>query len=98
MRDTAREVRVNSWVTYSGGPLHMDEQSQEDKLEPTYNSFVPILDIALKTCGKQWLIENGGKKGSGISVLMAWNEDNDDIYIYIYIYIYTFKKKQNGSH
>ena len=35
-------------------------------------------DVALKTCRKQWTIEKGGQRGSGISVLMAWCEDDDD--------------------
>ena len=38
-----------------------------------------IRDVALKTCRKQWTIENGGKKGSGISVMMAWHDDDDYI-------------------
>ena len=37
-----------------GGPLHMDEQMQDDQLEPLYNSSVPIQDIALKTLWEQW--------------------------------------------
>ena len=49
MRDTAGEVGTNSWVTYICGPLHMDEQRQDDQLEPTYNSSVLIQDVALKT-------------------------------------------------
>ena len=49
----------------------MDEQRQDDQLEPTYNSSVPIQDVALNTGWKQWTIETGGEKGSGISVLMA---------------------------
>ena len=57
---------------YSFGPLHMDEQ-----LEPTYNS-VPIQDVALKIYRKQWTIEKGGGKESGISVLMARHDDDDD--------------------
>ena len=43
----------------------------DDQLEPTYNSSVPIRDVALKTSRKQWEIEKGGEKRSGISVLMA---------------------------
>ena len=43
---------------------------QDDQQEPTYNSSVPIQDVAL-TYGKQWTIEKGGGKGSGGSVLMA---------------------------
>ena len=34
-------------VTYSCGPSHMDEQRQDDQQEPTYNSSVPIQDVAL---------------------------------------------------
>ena len=63
MRDTAGEVGTNSKVTYFRGPLHMDEQRKDDKLEPTYNSSVTIQDVALKTCRKQWTIEKGQGEG-----------------------------------
>ena len=63
---------------YSSGPLYMDEQRQNDQLEPTYNISVPLQDVALKTCQKQWTIEKGGGKGSGISILMARPDDDDD--------------------
>ena len=56
----------------------MDEQRQDDQLEPTYSSSVPIPDVALKTCWRRWMIGRGGEKGSGISVLMAWHDDDDD--------------------
>ena len=49
----------------------MDEQRQDDQLEATYSSSVPIQDVVLKTCRKQWTIGKGGEKGSGISVLKA---------------------------
>ena len=49
----------------------MDEQRQDDQLESTYSSSVTIRDVVLKTCRKQWTIEKGGEKGSGISELMA---------------------------
>ena len=49
MQDTAGEVGTSSKGMYSYGPLHMDEQRQDDQLEPTYNSSVPIQDVALKT-------------------------------------------------
>ena len=49
----------------------MDEQKMDDQLESTYSSSVPIRDVALKTCWKQWTIEKSGERGSGISVLMA---------------------------
>ena len=60
---------------YSCGPLHMDEQKQDNQLEPTYSSSVPIRYVATKTCRKQWIIEKGGKKESGISVRVARRED-----------------------
>ena len=31
---------------YSCGPLHIDEQRQDDQLEPTYSSSLPIWDVA----------------------------------------------------
>ena len=49
----------------------MDEQRQDDQLEPTCNSSVAIQDVALKTYQKRWTIEWGDGKDSGISVLMA---------------------------
>ena len=55
----------------------MDKQIQADQLEPTYNCSVLIQDVALKTYKKRWTIENGGGRGSRISVLMAWYDDND---------------------
>ena len=49
MQVTAGEVRTNPIATYSCGPLQVDQQRQDDQLEPIYNSFVPIQDVALKT-------------------------------------------------
>ena len=40
--------------------------------------FYVIVTLALKTCRKQWTIEKGGVKGSGISVLMVQHDDDDD--------------------
>ena len=63
----------------------MDVQRQDDQLEPTYNSSVPIRDVALRNCWKQWMIGRVDEKMSGISILIAGHEDDDDIncaYIY----------------
>ena len=57
----------------------MDEQRQDDQLEPTYHSSVPILDVALNTYQKQWLIEKGDVRGSGRSTLAAWHNDDDGL-------------------
>ena len=70
MRDTAREVGSSSWVIYSCGPLHMDEQRQDVQFEPTCSSFVPIREGALRICRKQWTIGRCGERRSGISVLI----------------------------
>ena len=67
---------------YSYGPLHMAEQRQDVQLEPTYSSSMPILDVALRTCQKQWTIRRGGEKGSEISVVIARHHDDDDIVIH----------------
>ena len=74
----AEQLGTRSLVTYSRGPLHMDEQRQNDQLEPIYNSSVPIRDVALKTYPKRWTIMKGSGIWSGISMLMAWHDDDDD--------------------
>ena len=56
MLDTARDVRTNSYVTNSCGPLHMDEQRQDEQPERSYNSPVPIQDVGLRTYWRQWTI------------------------------------------
>ena len=62
---------------YSSGPVRIDEQRKDDQLESTYNSFVSMQDVALRTCRKQWTREKGGEKGSRISVLVARHDDDD---------------------
>ena len=51
----------------------MDEQP-----EAIYNNSVPIQDIALKTSQEQWMIETGGEKWSGRSMLAVQPDDDDD--------------------
>ena len=55
----------------------MDGQRQDDQIEPTYNSSVPIQDVTLKTYQKRWTIEKCGGRGSGGSMLMVRHEDDD---------------------
>ena len=50
MQDTAGESRMNSFVTFSYGPLHMDMLVLIEQQEPTYNSFVQMQDIVWKIC------------------------------------------------
>ena len=58
-------IYIYRYIYISCGPLHMDEQRQDDQLEPIYNSSVPIQDIALKTSQERWTIETGRERGSG---------------------------------
>ena len=75
MHDTAGEQgRANKGYT----PM---DTLMDDQLEPTYSSSVRIPDVALKTCQKRWTIERNGERGSGIAVLAARDDDDDDIYI-----------------
>ena len=60
------------------GPLHMDKQRQRDQLEPTYNSTVPVQDVALNTCRERWTIEKSSGKGLGRCALAARHDDDDD--------------------
>ena len=77
-QDTAGEARTNSSVMYSYGPSYMAKPKQDDQLEHTYSSYVRIRDVALKTCQKQWMIGRNEERGSGISVLAARHDDDDD--------------------
>ena len=56
----------------------MDEQKQDDQLEPIYKSSVPIQDVALKTYRERWLIETGGGRKSGRSLQTARHDDDDE--------------------
>ena len=58
--------------------LHMGAQRQDDQLEPTYSSSVPIRDVTMRSFWKQWTIGRGCETGSGISVLMVWHDHDDD--------------------
>ena len=44
----------------------------------TYSSYVRIRDVALKTCQRRWTIGRSGERGSGISVLVALHDDDED--------------------
>ena len=57
----------------------MAKQKQDDQLEHTYSSYVRIRDVALKTCQKRRTIGRSGERGSRISVLVARQDDDDNI-------------------
>ena len=58
---------------------HMTVQKQDDQHEHTFSSYVRIRDVVLKTCLGRWMIGKNGERGSGISVLPARHDDDDDL-------------------
>ena len=58
----------------------MAAQKQDDQHERTFSSYVRIRDVVLKTYLGRWTIGRSGERGSGISVLPARYDDDDDIY------------------
>ena len=64
----------------------MAVQKRDDQHEHTFSSYVRIRDAVLKTYLGRWTIGRSGERGSGISVLPARYDDNDDDDIYIYMY------------
>ena len=56
---------------------HMAVQKQDDQHEHTFSSYVRIRDVVLKTCLRWWTIGRSGERGSGISVLPARHDDDD---------------------
>ena len=63
---------------YSYGPPHMAVQKQDEQLELTYSNYVRTQDVSLKTCRRRWVIGRSGERGSGISMLTARHDDDDD--------------------
>ena len=55
----------------------MDERMQDNQLEHIYNSSVQIQDVDLKNELERWMIEAGGERGSGRSVLTMGHDDDD---------------------
>ena len=62
----------------------MAGQKQDDQLEHTSSSYVRIRDEALKTCHRRWTTGRSGKRGSGISVPVAWHDDDDNSHIHVH--------------
>ena len=56
----------------------MAMQKQDDQHEHTFSSYVRIRDVVLKTYLGRWTIGRSGERGSGISVLPARYDADDD--------------------
>ena len=57
---------------------HMAVQKQDDQHEHTFSSCVRIRDVVLMTCLGWWTVGRCGERGSGISVIPARHDDDDD--------------------
>ena len=64
---------------------HTAAQKQDDQHERTFSSYVRIQVVVLKTYLGRWTIGRSGERGSGISVLPARYDDDDDIFNYYHI-------------
>ena len=62
-------------------------------LEHTSSSSVGIRDVALRTCHRRWTIGRSGERVSGITMLAAPHDEDDDIYysVQLNIPLWTFK-------
>ena len=57
------------------------DRAKAERPARTYiHSYVRIRDVALKTCQRRGMIGRNGERVSGISVLAAWHNDDDDDY------------------
>ena len=64
---------------YSYGSPHTAAQKQDDQHERTFSSYVRIRVVVLRTCLGRWTIAMSGERGSGISVLPARYDDDDEL-------------------
>ena len=60
------------------GPPRMAVQKQDDQHEHTFSNYMRIQDVVQKTCLRRWTIGKSGERGSGISVLPALHDDDDE--------------------
>ena len=82
---------------YSYGSPHMAAQKQGDQLKRTFSSCVRIQDVVLKTYLGRWTIGRSGERGSGISVLPARYDDDDEHWYFVWarpIIIFTAHSHQ----
>ena len=56
----------------------MAEQKQDDQHEHAFSNYVRIRDVVQEACLKRWTIGKSGERESGISVLPARHDDDDD--------------------
>ena len=76
---------------YSYGSPHTAAQKQDDQHERTFSSYVRIQVVVLKTCLGRWTIGRSGERGSGISVLPArYDDDDESFYWLVFFFMNVF--------
>ena len=75
----------------------MAVQKQDDQHEHTFSSYVRIWDVVLKTCLGRWTIGRSGERGSGISVLPVWHDDDDDDWVTYQVQIWLLSQLYDFS-
>ena len=68
----------------------MAVQKQDDQHEHTFSNYV-------RTCLGRWTIGRSGERGSGISVLPAWHDDEDNDNIIIIIIYNNINNNNNNE-
>ena len=76
----------------------MAAQKQDDQLERTFSSYVRIQDVVLKTYLGRWTIGRSGERGSGISVLPARYDDDDEVFLFPKFEVLISVTKNKNAH
>ena len=71
-----KQGRAHKWCTPMDPHIW---QKQDDQHKHTFSSYVKIRDVVLKTCQRRWTIGKSGERGSGISMLVARHDDDDNL-------------------
>ena len=69
---------AHKWRTPLGPRIWPSKSRTTSSNIHTYSSYVRIRDVTLKTCRRRWMIGRSSERGSGISVLAAQHDDDDD--------------------
>ena len=78
VRRTRHAGRAHKWCTPMDPHIWPSKSRTTSSNIHTYSSSVWIRDVAQKTCRRRRTMGRSGERGSGISVLAAWHDDDDD--------------------
>ena len=75
-------------------PAYGQSKAGRPQLEHSYSSYVMIRDVTPKTCRRRWMIGRRGERGSGISVLAARHDDDEDDIYNCFIHVWKYIEPQ----